>query len=191
MCLWTPLSQVLAGPFLEQKMVHFLSNDLCVCRCSVCSEALAYFITVNSESHREAWTSLLLLLLTKTLKVADKKVGTIIVLWPFCPVFSTPSLEVWSPQFPTPLILCTAHPIAVSYNYRPVCKEPSNICTSKWLPGSFHLLIWQIFLDPLQLLSRVFWQVHIPLSEYSHLGWGIPPFTLILWKEEFVFFLCS
>uniref|UniRef100_A0A8C6J397 Uncharacterized protein n=1 Tax=Melopsittacus undulatus TaxID=13146 RepID=A0A8C6J397_MELUD len=40
---------------------------------SVCSEALAYFITVNSESHREAWTNLLLLLLTKTLKISDEK----------------------------------------------------------------------------------------------------------------------
>uniref|UniRef100_A0A663MYW0 ADP ribosylation factor guanine nucleotide exchange factor 2 n=1 Tax=Athene cunicularia TaxID=194338 RepID=A0A663MYW0_ATHCN len=43
---------------------------------SVCSEALAYFITVNSESHREAWTNLLLLLLTKTLKISDEKVRT-------------------------------------------------------------------------------------------------------------------
>ncbi|XP_010567976.1 PREDICTED: brefeldin A-inhibited guanine nucleotide-exchange protein 2 isoform X2 [Haliaeetus leucocephalus] len=40
---------------------------------SVCSDALAYFITVNSESHREAWTNLLLLLLTKTLKISDEK----------------------------------------------------------------------------------------------------------------------
>ncbi|MEJ1279107.1 ADP-ribosylation factor guanine nucleotide-exchange factor 1(brefeldin A-inhibited) [Cricetulus griseus] len=40
---------------------------------TVCSEALAYFITVNSESHREAWTNLLLLLLTKTLKINDEK----------------------------------------------------------------------------------------------------------------------
>ncbi|XP_069808804.1 brefeldin A-inhibited guanine nucleotide-exchange protein 2 isoform X2 [Dendropsophus ebraccatus] len=40
---------------------------------NVCTEALAYFITVNSESHREAWTNLLLLLLTKTLKVTDEK----------------------------------------------------------------------------------------------------------------------
>uniref|UniRef100_A0A8B9IBQ5 ARF guanine nucleotide exchange factor 2 n=1 Tax=Anser brachyrhynchus TaxID=132585 RepID=A0A8B9IBQ5_9AVES len=40
---------------------------------SVCTEALAYFITVNSESHREAWTNLLLLLLTKTLKINDEK----------------------------------------------------------------------------------------------------------------------
>lgn len=47
--------------------------ELC-CLFSVCSEALAYFITVNSESHREAWTNLLLLLLTKTLKINDEKV---------------------------------------------------------------------------------------------------------------------
>ncbi|KAJ6665619.1 hypothetical protein lerEdw1_001989 [Lerista edwardsae] len=40
---------------------------------NVCTEAMAYFITVNSESHREAWTNLLLLLLTKTLKVSDEK----------------------------------------------------------------------------------------------------------------------
>ncbi|KAK7803306.1 hypothetical protein U0070_009066 [Myodes glareolus] len=40
---------------------------------TVCSEALAYFTTVNSESHREAWTNLLLLLLTKTLKINDEK----------------------------------------------------------------------------------------------------------------------
>lgn len=45
---------------------------------SVCSEALAYFITVNSESHREAWTNLLLLLLTKTLKVSDEKVRSLL-----------------------------------------------------------------------------------------------------------------
>ncbi|KAG5838550.1 hypothetical protein ANANG_G00224830 [Anguilla anguilla] len=39
----------------------------------VCSEALAYFITLTSESHREAWTNLLLLLLTKTLRLPDDK----------------------------------------------------------------------------------------------------------------------
>ncbi|KAJ8265237.1 hypothetical protein COCON_G00143360 [Conger conger] len=39
----------------------------------VCSEALAYFISLTSESHREAWTSLLLLLLTKTLRLPDTK----------------------------------------------------------------------------------------------------------------------
>ncbi|XP_060692337.1 brefeldin A-inhibited guanine nucleotide-exchange protein 2-like [Hemiscyllium ocellatum] len=40
---------------------------------NVCSEALAYFITLTSESHREAWTNLLLLFLTKTLKTSDEK----------------------------------------------------------------------------------------------------------------------
>ncbi|XP_029575433.1 brefeldin A-inhibited guanine nucleotide-exchange protein 2 isoform X1 [Salmo trutta] len=39
----------------------------------VCSEALAYFISLTSESHREAWTSLLLLLLTRTLRLTDVK----------------------------------------------------------------------------------------------------------------------
>ncbi|MCI4387426.1 hypothetical protein PGIGA_G00074140 [Pangasianodon gigas] len=39
----------------------------------VCSEALAYFIILTSESHREAWTSLLLLLLTRTLRLPDDK----------------------------------------------------------------------------------------------------------------------
>ncbi|XP_076840652.1 LOW QUALITY PROTEIN: brefeldin A-inhibited guanine nucleotide-exchange protein 2 [Brachyhypopomus gauderio] len=39
----------------------------------VCSEALAYFINLTSESHREAWTSSLLLLLTRTLRLPDEK----------------------------------------------------------------------------------------------------------------------
>ncbi|XP_043945867.1 brefeldin A-inhibited guanine nucleotide-exchange protein 2 [Protopterus annectens] len=40
---------------------------------NVCSEALAYFITLTSESHREAWNNLLLLFLTKTLKIPDER----------------------------------------------------------------------------------------------------------------------
>ncbi|KAL2104143.1 hypothetical protein ACEWY4_001011 [Coilia grayii] len=39
----------------------------------VCSEALGYFISLTSESHREAWTSLLLLMLTRTLRLPDDK----------------------------------------------------------------------------------------------------------------------
>uniref|UniRef100_A0A7N8Y4Y1 ADP-ribosylation factor guanine nucleotide-exchange factor 2 (brefeldin A-inhibited) n=1 Tax=Mastacembelus armatus TaxID=205130 RepID=A0A7N8Y4Y1_9TELE len=39
----------------------------------VCSEALAYFINLTSESHREAWNSLLMLLLTRTLRLPDDK----------------------------------------------------------------------------------------------------------------------
>ncbi|XP_077570387.1 brefeldin A-inhibited guanine nucleotide-exchange protein 2 isoform X2 [Stigmatopora nigra] len=39
----------------------------------VCSEALAYFIRLTSESHREAWNSLLMLLLTRTLRLPDDK----------------------------------------------------------------------------------------------------------------------
>lgn len=43
--------------------------------CSVCSEALSYFLTLTSESHREAWTNLLLLFLTKVLKISDNRVS--------------------------------------------------------------------------------------------------------------------
>ncbi|XP_028850185.1 brefeldin A-inhibited guanine nucleotide-exchange protein 2 isoform X2 [Denticeps clupeoides] len=39
----------------------------------VSSEALGYFISLTSESHREAWTNLLLLLLTRTLRLPDYK----------------------------------------------------------------------------------------------------------------------
>lgn len=42
----------------------------------VCSEALAYFISLTSESHREAWNSLLMLLLTRTLRLPDDKART-------------------------------------------------------------------------------------------------------------------
>lgn len=41
---------------------------------SVCSEAVAYFLALTSESHREAWTNLLLLFLTKVLKINDERV---------------------------------------------------------------------------------------------------------------------
>ncbi|XP_048832283.1 LOW QUALITY PROTEIN: brefeldin A-inhibited guanine nucleotide-exchange protein 1 [Brienomyrus brachyistius] len=40
---------------------------------NVCSEAIGYFLTLTSESHREAWTSLLLLFLTKVLKISDDR----------------------------------------------------------------------------------------------------------------------
>ncbi|CAB1341060.1 unnamed protein product [Coregonus sp. 'balchen'] len=40
---------------------------------NVCSEAVAYFLTLTSESHRESWTNLLLLFLTKVLKISDDR----------------------------------------------------------------------------------------------------------------------
>uniref|UniRef100_A0A3Q2EAY4 ADP-ribosylation factor guanine nucleotide-exchange factor 1 (brefeldin A-inhibited) n=1 Tax=Cyprinodon variegatus TaxID=28743 RepID=A0A3Q2EAY4_CYPVA len=40
---------------------------------NVCSEALAYFLALTSESHREAWTNLLLLFLTKVLRISDER----------------------------------------------------------------------------------------------------------------------
>uniref|UniRef100_G3NEM5 ARF guanine nucleotide exchange factor 1 n=1 Tax=Gasterosteus aculeatus aculeatus TaxID=481459 RepID=G3NEM5_GASAC len=39
----------------------------------VCSGAVAYFLALTSESHREAWTNLLLLFLTKVLKISDER----------------------------------------------------------------------------------------------------------------------
>nr|XP_057915607.1 brefeldin A-inhibited guanine nucleotide-exchange protein 1 isoform X2 [Doryrhamphus excisus] len=39
----------------------------------VCSEAVAYFLALTSESHRESWTNLLLLFLTKVLKISDER----------------------------------------------------------------------------------------------------------------------
>lgn len=38
---------------------------------AVCRDALAYYLTLQSEGHREAWTSLLLLVLTRLLKMPD------------------------------------------------------------------------------------------------------------------------
>uniref|UniRef100_A0A673ZU74 ARF guanine nucleotide exchange factor 1 n=1 Tax=Salmo trutta TaxID=8032 RepID=A0A673ZU74_SALTR len=40
---------------------------------NVCGEALAYFLTLTSESHREAWTNLLILFLTKVVKISDDR----------------------------------------------------------------------------------------------------------------------
>ncbi|XP_072016825.1 brefeldin A-inhibited guanine nucleotide-exchange protein 1-like [Amphiura filiformis] len=39
----------------------------------VCSEALQYFLSLESESHRATWKSLLVLLLTKILKMSDER----------------------------------------------------------------------------------------------------------------------
>ncbi|KAJ8010696.1 hypothetical protein DPEC_G00077800 [Dallia pectoralis] len=53
---------------------------------NVCSEALAYFLTVTSESHREAWTNLLLLFLTKILKISDDRFRAHASRLPNCPI---------------------------------------------------------------------------------------------------------
>ncbi|KAG5672238.1 hypothetical protein PVAND_002380 [Polypedilum vanderplanki] len=43
---------------------------------SVCKEALEYFLALQSEPHREAWTSLLLLIMTRLLKMPDQRFAT-------------------------------------------------------------------------------------------------------------------
>lgn len=47
---------------------------------SVCKEALEYFLGLQSEAHRDAWTSLLLLVLTRLLKMTDTRVSFYIIL---------------------------------------------------------------------------------------------------------------
>lgn len=61
---------------LLQTLFSVFAVILCVVSLRVCSEALAYFISLTSESHREAWNSLLMLLLTRTLRLPDEKAGT-------------------------------------------------------------------------------------------------------------------
>ena len=45
---------------------------------SVCTEALEYFLNLQSDSHREAWGSLLLLLLIRLLRMSDDRVSTFV-----------------------------------------------------------------------------------------------------------------
>ncbi|XP_046659778.1 brefeldin A-inhibited guanine nucleotide-exchange protein 1 isoform X2 [Homalodisca vitripennis] len=42
---------------------------------AVCKEALEYFLSLQSEAHREAWTCILLLILTRILKMSDDRFG--------------------------------------------------------------------------------------------------------------------
>lgn len=54
-------SQQEAWPTVQEKLI------------GVCHEALDYYLSLKAESHREAWTSLLLLLLTKLQKMPDSR----------------------------------------------------------------------------------------------------------------------
>ncbi|XP_063238854.1 brefeldin A-inhibited guanine nucleotide-exchange protein 1 isoform X1 [Bacillus rossius redtenbacheri] len=50
-----------AWPLIQQRLI------------SVCREALEYFLCLQSESHRDAWTCLLLLMLTRIFKMTDER----------------------------------------------------------------------------------------------------------------------
>lgn len=67
--LLTPLC--LEGSVSAQQSLQYVKGSLLFY--SVCREALSYFLTLTSESHREAWTNLLLLFLTKVLKISDSR----------------------------------------------------------------------------------------------------------------------
>ena len=47
---------------------------------SVCKEALEYFLALSSEAHRDAWTSLLLLVMTRLLKMPEQRVSILLQL---------------------------------------------------------------------------------------------------------------
>ena len=51
-----------AWPTIQQRLI------------SVCREALEYFLCLQSEAHRDAWTCLLLLVLTRIFKMSDERV---------------------------------------------------------------------------------------------------------------------
>lgn len=48
---------------------------------NVCKEALEYFLALQSEAHRDAWTSLLLLVMTRLLKMPDQRVSFLHILF--------------------------------------------------------------------------------------------------------------
>lgn len=51
-----------AWPTIQQRLI------------AVCREALEYFLCLQSEAHRDAWTCLLLLVLTRIFKMSDERV---------------------------------------------------------------------------------------------------------------------
>lgn len=53
-------------------------RDIEVRLISVCKEALEYYLGLQSEAHRDAWTSLLLLVMTRLIKMPDQRVSTLI-----------------------------------------------------------------------------------------------------------------
>lgn len=46
---------------------------------NVCKEALEYFLSLQSEPHRDAWTSLLLLVMTRLLKMPEDRVSSLTI----------------------------------------------------------------------------------------------------------------
>lgn len=67
-CSLRILFRMNSDPKLQQAWPH-IQTRLSL----VCSESLDYFIDLTSESHREAWNSLLMLMLTRTLRLNDEK----------------------------------------------------------------------------------------------------------------------
>lgn len=49
----------------------------CCSVASVCRDSLEYFLSLQSDSHREAWGSLMILLITRLLKLPDDRVSSL------------------------------------------------------------------------------------------------------------------
>ena len=47
----------------------------CIFHYRVNHDALQYFMSLQSESHREAWCNIMLLMLTRTMKLGDERVS--------------------------------------------------------------------------------------------------------------------
>lgn len=98
----------------------------------VCSEALAYFISLTSESHREAWNSLLMLLLTRTLRLPDDKAGTHTY---------THTHIVWKV---TRFTVCKALSLIEAWQecFRTQTKQQTNLCKHYGALGRYCVQLW-------------------------------------------------
>jgi brefeldin A-inhibited guanine nucleotide-exchange protein len=68
-----------AHELLQRRLLKFVSNiDLAeqetIVSFRLMRDSLEYYLTLQSESHRDAWTNLLMLLLAKLLRLNDERV---------------------------------------------------------------------------------------------------------------------
>ncbi|KAL5016750.1 hypothetical protein ScPMuIL_006339 [Solemya velum] len=59
--MYSDENRTASWPEVEKRMIR------------ICSEALKYFLSLQSDSHREAWNSLLILLFTRLIKMSDER----------------------------------------------------------------------------------------------------------------------
>lgn len=60
--------------------IHYAANYKWTLDCfSVCHSSLEYFLSLQSDSHREAWSNIIILLITRLLKMSDERVNMLII----------------------------------------------------------------------------------------------------------------